>query len=163
MSKVQCVLCSENRTTEGRGGEKGGSAIFKIKLTEPLTSELISLPYCHGNRLSLNISSGFIYHVMCMRHEGTVIRRTPCEGLQQSWSFFKVAGPRGGRPGPFQHDDLCPDTTTFDPAALDTYQWAASFAAMVAREAVLVAKHSCGFALWPSNATEPDGSRYNYR
>ena len=34
---------------------------------------------------------------------------------------------------------------------------------MGAKEAVLVAKHGCGFALWPSNATEPDGSRYNYR
>ena len=34
MSKVQCLFCSENLTTEGRGGEKGGSA----KHTEPLTS-----------------------------------------------------------------------------------------------------------------------------
>ena len=25
-----------------------------------------------------------------------------------------------------------------------------------------MAKHDCGFALWPSDATEPDGSRYNY-
>ena len=55
-----------------------------------------------------------------------------------------------------------PDAAAFDPAALDTDQWAASFAAMGAREAVLVAKHGCGFALWPSNAPEPDGSRYNY-
>ena len=37
MSKVQCVLCFENCTTEGRGGEKGGSANSKTKHTEPLT------------------------------------------------------------------------------------------------------------------------------
>ena len=33
---------------------------------------------------------------------------------------------------------------------------------MGVKEAVLVVKHGCGFTLWPSNATEPDGSRYNY-
>jgi alpha-L-fucosidase len=30
------------------------------------------------------------------------------------------------------------------------------------REAVLVAKHGCGFVTWPSRATMPDGSTYNY-
>ena len=36
-SKVQCLLCFEICTTEGRGGEKGGSANFEIEHTEPLT------------------------------------------------------------------------------------------------------------------------------
>jgi alpha-L-fucosidase len=30
------------------------------------------------------------------------------------------------------------------------------------REAVLVAKHGCGFVTWPSAAKLPDGSKYNY-
>ena len=34
ISKVQCMLCFENCTTEGRGGERGGSENFK-NLTEP--------------------------------------------------------------------------------------------------------------------------------
>ena len=55
-----------------------------------------------------------------------------------------------------------PDASTFHPSDLDTDQWAESFAAMGVGEAVLVAKHDCGFALWPSDAAEPDGSRYNY-
>ena len=37
MSKVQW-FCFENCTTEGRGGEKRGSANFDMKHTEPLTS-----------------------------------------------------------------------------------------------------------------------------
>ena len=38
MSKVQCLFCSENCITEGRGGEKGGSGNCKKKYTEPLTT-----------------------------------------------------------------------------------------------------------------------------
>ena len=37
MSKVQCLFWSKNCATEGRGGEKGGLAKFKMKHTEPLT------------------------------------------------------------------------------------------------------------------------------
>ena len=56
----------------------------------------------------------------------------------------------------------CSDPDAFAPARLDTDQWVASFEAFGAREAVLVAKHACGFCTWPSNATLPDGSRYPY-
>lgn len=55
-----------------------------------------------------------------------------------------------------------PDPSTFNPTQLSTEQWADSFVDFGAKEAVLVAKHGCGFMLWPSNATMPDGSRYNY-
>jgi len=34
--------------------------------------------------------------------------------------------------------------------------------ALGVNEAVLVAKHGCGFVTWPSNATVPGGGRYNY-
>jgi alpha-L-fucosidase len=54
------------------------------------------------------------------------------------------------------------NASTFNPTQLDTDQWVESFTAFGVREAVLVAKHSCGFVTWPSNATMPDGSRYNY-
>ena len=39
---------------------------------------------------------------------------------------------------------------------------AESFEAFGVREAVLVAKHGCGYVTWPSKATLPDGSEYNY-
>ena len=45
MSKVQCVFWFENYTTEGRGGEKGGSANFKTKHIEPMTSQIIPSLY----------------------------------------------------------------------------------------------------------------------
>ena len=40
VSKVQCLFCYENCTTEGRGVEKGGSANLKRKHTEPLAEEI---------------------------------------------------------------------------------------------------------------------------
>ena len=54
------------------------------------------------------------------------------------------------------------NASAFNPTKLDTDQWVEAFEAFGAREAVLVAKHGCGFVTWPSNATMPDGSRYNY-
>jgi len=56
----------------------------------------------------------------------------------------------------------CSAPTNFSPDKLNTDQWVESFAAFGAREAVLVAKHACGFCSWPSNATMPDGSRFPY-
>ena len=55
-----------------------------------------------------------------------------------------------------------PDPSTFNPTKLDTDQWAESFEAFGVREAVLVAKHGCGFVTWPTKAKMPDGSTYNY-
>lgn len=56
----------------------------------------------------------------------------------------------------------CSEPDAFSPDKLDTDQWVESFEAFGAREAVLVAKHACGFCTWPTNATLPDGSRYPY-
>ncbi|CAK9036940.1 unnamed protein product [Durusdinium trenchii] len=54
------------------------------------------------------------------------------------------------------------DPATFDPEKLNTTQWMESVAALGANIAVLTAKHGCGFALWPTNSTFPDGSPYGY-
>ena len=39
-SSVQCPFCFKTCTTEGRGGEKGGSPNFKTRRTEHLTHEI---------------------------------------------------------------------------------------------------------------------------
>ncbi|CAK9101287.1 unnamed protein product [Durusdinium trenchii] len=54
------------------------------------------------------------------------------------------------------------DPATFNPTKLNTTQWMESIQALGANIAVLTAKHGCGFALWPSHATLPDGSLYGY-
>lgn len=54
------------------------------------------------------------------------------------------------------------DPATFNPQKLNTTQWMESVTSLGANIAVLTAKHGCGFALWPSNATFLDGRPYNY-
>ena len=54
------------------------------------------------------------------------------------------------------------DPATFNPTQLDTDQWADVYAAVGVKGAVLTAKHGCGFLLWPTNVTLPDGSPYSY-
>jgi len=54
------------------------------------------------------------------------------------------------------------DPSAFNPTKLDTDQWVESFAAFGVKEAVLVAKHGCGYVTWPSAAKLPDGTNYNY-
>eukprot|EP01052_Picozoa_sp_SAG31_P020998 SAG31_NODE_1602_length_7780_cov_8.304699_3_plen_127_part_00 len=50
----------------------------------------------------------------------------------------------------------------FQPSKLNIDQWVQSFLDLGVKEAVLTVKHGSGFLLWPSNATMPDGRRYNY-
>ncbi|MBD2871370.1 alpha-L-fucosidase [Paenibacillus arenilitoris] len=47
-----------------------------------------------------------------------------------------------------------PDASTFNPCMLDTDQWIQAAKAAGAKYAVLVAKHSSGFSLWPTEAHE---------
>ena len=54
------------------------------------------------------------------------------------------------------------DVATFNPTHLNTKQWVESFQALGVKQAVLVAKHGCGFVLWPTKASVPGGARYNY-
>lgn len=54
------------------------------------------------------------------------------------------------------------DPSTFKPTALNTSQWMESVVGLGASIAVLTAKHGCGFLLWPTNSTLPDGSPFGY-
>eukprot|EP01062_Namystynia_karyoxenos_P007688 TRINITY_DN12701_c0_g1_i1.p1 TRINITY_DN12701_c0_g1~~TRINITY_DN12701_c0_g1_i1.p1 ORF type:complete len:478 (+),score=111.41 TRINITY_DN12701_c0_g1_i1:82-1434(+) len=54
------------------------------------------------------------------------------------------------------------DPATFNPVKLNTTQWMESITGLGANIAVLTAKHGCGFALWPTKTTLPDGSPYGY-
>jgi alpha-L-fucosidase len=54
------------------------------------------------------------------------------------------------------------DPKTWNPDQLNTSQWADIIVALGAKGAVLTAKHDCGFLLWPSQSTLPDGSRWTY-
>jgi len=66
--------------------------------------------------------------------------------------------PAGTRPG-----GVCsPDASTFNPALLDTDQWAEVYTALGAKGAVLTAKHGCGHLLWPTNVTLLAGEEYSY-
>jgi hypothetical protein len=54
------------------------------------------------------------------------------------------------------------DPNLFNPTSLDTDQWVRLIASYGGKYAVLTAKHNCGFLLYPSNTTLPDGTRFNY-
>ncbi len=45
-----------------------------------------------------------------------------------------------------------PDVSTFNPTELNTDQWLEAASKINAKYAVLVAKHCCGFSLWPTEA-----------
>lgn len=52
---------------------------------------------------------------------------------------------------------------TFNPYLLNVTNWIESYKAAGAQSAVLTAKHSCGFTLWPTQVTIPStGKIYNY-
>jgi hypothetical protein len=55
------------------------------------------------------------------------------------------------------------DSDLFAPTAhVDTDQWVSLIKAYGGKYAVLTVKHNCGFLLFPSNTSLPDGSRFNY-
>lgn len=49
--------------------------------------------------------------------------------------------------------DLVPEISLFKPSSIDTDGWMDSAVALGAKYATLVAKHNCGFAIWPSEVT----------
>ena len=52
---------------------------------------------------------------------------------------------------------------SFAPSALNVSQWVDSMVAIGVDEAVITAKHGCGFYLWPTKVMLPDGTPYRYR
>lgn len=54
----------------------------------------------------------------------------------------------------WRHWGTHPDVSTFNPTELDTDQWLEAASKIGAKYAVLVAKHCCGFSLWPTEAHE---------
>lgn len=54
------------------------------------------------------------------------------------------------------------DTAAFAPTSLNVSQWIDSMDELGITEAVLTAKHGCGFYIWPTNVTLPDGRPYGY-
>lgn len=54
----------------------------------------------------------------------------------------------------WRHWGTHPDASTFNPTELDTDQWLEAASRIGAKYAVLVAKHCCGFSLWPTEAHE---------
>jgi alpha-L-fucosidase len=54
------------------------------------------------------------------------------------------------------------DPNLFAPEKVDTDQWLSLIKAYGGKYAVLTVKHNCGFLLYPSNTTLPDGTRFNY-
>lgn len=65
-----------------------------------------------------------------------------------------------------QDPELVPKPELFDPGKLDTDQWMDAAKSLGAKFATLVAKHNCGFATWPTEATFPlrdnTTQEYNY-
>eukprot|EP00039_Didymoeca_costata_P024254 m.9779 g.9779 ORF g.9779 m.9779 type:complete len:461 (-) comp4131_c0_seq1:25-1407(-) len=51
---------------------------------------------------------------------------------------------------------------SFAPSNLNISNWIESYKAVGVKSAILTAKHGCGFLLWPTNVTLPDGSNYGY-
>ncbi len=54
------------------------------------------------------------------------------------------------------------DPATFNPLLLDFNNWMNSFKSLGVRDAVMTAKHGCGFLLWPTDTKLPNGSPYDY-
>ena len=91
---------------------------------------------------------------------------------QLAWMDLEVGGNICygiGTPGApwYSKDHNCCCNLTAPPASQfnstpDFAQWVSALTAMGARYSVLPASGGCGYALWPSEAKFPDGSRYNY-
>ena len=71
--------------------------------------------------------------------------------VQLRWADYEVGAIGHFLPISNQHG--CRDATAFDPHNLDTDSWVRAIAQFGAKYAVFVVRHTCGFCLWPTNAT----------
>lgn len=76
-------------------------------------------------------------------------------------TFFEDGDP-GCTSGNWEGETGSGNPNSFAPSALNVSQWVDSMVAIGVDEAVLTAKHGCGFYLWPTKVTLPDGSPYTY-
>jgi len=51
---------------------------------------------------------------------------------------------------------------SFAPTNLNVSNWIENYKAVGAKSGILTAKHGCGFLLWPTNVTLPNGDNYGY-
>mmetsp|Transcript_30038 Transcript_30038/g.44514 ORF Transcript_30038/g.44514 Transcript_30038/m.44514 type:complete len:469 (+) Transcript_30038:78-1484(+) len=51
---------------------------------------------------------------------------------------------------------------SFAPTNLNVSNWIEHYKAVGAKSGILTAKHGCGFLLWPTNVTLPNGDNYGY-
>lgn len=80
--------------------------------------------------------------------------------LLQHYNMATMVGSQGCNRGNWAQAS---DPRLFNPnAALDTDSWGRAMQAANISYAVYVAKHNCGFTTFPTKATLPDGSPYNY-
>eukprot|EP00041_Stephanoeca_diplocostata_P039734 m.1637621 g.1637621 ORF g.1637621 m.1637621 type:complete len:471 (+) comp25984_c0_seq1:180-1592(+) len=52
--------------------------------------------------------------------------------------------------------------SSFAPTNLNISDWIVHYKAIGAKSAILTAKHGCGFLLWPTSVTLPNGENYGY-
>ena len=52
--------------------------------------------------------------------------------------------------------------SSFAPTNLNISNWIESYKAVGCKSGILTAKHGCGFLLWPTNVTLPNGKNYGY-
>ena len=77
-------------------------------------------------------------------------------------TFFKDGDP-GCSPENWPGTNGSSNPASFNPSDLSTDDWASAMKPLGIAEAVLVAKHGCGFATWPTEVQLPNGTRYPYR
>ena len=71
-------------------------------------------------------------------------------------------GDPGCNPTNWNHGVTTSSPAALAPTHLNTTQWAAVLSSFGAKYAWMDAKHGCGFLLWPTKTTLPDGSPYGY-
>jgi alpha-L-fucosidase len=76
-------------------------------------------------------------------------------------TFFRNGDPGCGADN-WNADPPASSPSSFAPTNLNCSQWADSMQDLGVTEAVLTAKHGCGFYLWPTTVTLPGGRPYGY-
>ena len=81
---------------------------------------------------------------------------------RQLGALAEALGLRAHQPGPYMYSAYSTYTkvhTQYRPClrVQNISNWIESYAAVGVQSVILTAKHGCGFLLWPTNVTLPDG------